>query len=87
MSSHIMYRMTSTVTLTQQQFVSKEPYSKDLSSSTSTSKVSSFGLALESMEVVALTILSPLGLLLIFTLSAFRELNNITRKIAATWNH
>ena len=81
--------MTSTVTLTQQQFVAKEPYSSSSKhlSATSTSKVSSFGLALESMEVVALTILSPLGLLLIFILSAFRELSNITRKIAATWNH
>ena len=82
--------MTSTVTVTtQQQFVSKEPYSSSSKhlSATSTSKVSSFGLALESMEVVALTILSPLGLLLIFILSAFRELSNVTRKIAATWNH
>lgn len=76
--------MTSTITLSELQ---TKPLSKAASPVTSSPKISSLSLAFESAEVIALTILSPLGLLLIFVLSFFPEVTNFEHKIGATWNH
>ena len=77
--------MSSTITYTEFQ---TKPLSDAKSPVVSSpSKFSSLGLAVESAEVIALSVFSPIGLLLIFVLSLFREISNAAHKISATWNH